>query len=41
MLPIKLPCALHLVNPPEQVSLSAAFMREVAEKCEEFGVMND
>lgn len=41
MLPIELPCALYLENPPEQVSLSALFMRGVAEKCEEFGVMND
>lgn len=41
MLPIKLPCALYPQNPPEQVSLSAAFMKEVAERCEAFGVMNE
>ena len=41
MLPIKLPCALYPEKPPEQVGFGPVFMKEVAEKCEEFGVVND
>ena len=41
MLPIKLPCALYPEKPPEQVGFEAVFMKEVAEKCEEFGVVHD
>ena len=41
MVPIKLPCALYPEKPPEQVSFDAVFMKEVAEKCEEFGVMHE
>lgn len=41
MLPIKTPCELYPEIPPEQVSFDAAFMKQVAKKCEEFGVVNN
>ena len=41
MLPIKLPCELYPEIPPEQVTFDAAFMKQVAKKCEEFGVVNN
>ena len=41
MLPMKLPCALYPEKPPELVGFDPSFMKKVAEKCEEFGVVND